>query len=98
MVRSLRRSYSRVFCSSCLAILQLAPRPRPLAQSSSDYELYKQHQEELQGEHYLKFPVFGQIFLLLRRGLAKSQGQSIQKSGPICRVSKYTIQEYTQEE
>ena len=30
-----------------------------LANSLRDYELDKQHQEELQGEHYLKFPVFG---------------------------------------
>ena len=69
-----------------------------LANSLRDYELDKHDQEELHGENYLRFPVFGQNVLLLRRGLAKSQGQSIWKSGPIRRVSEYTIQEFTHEE
>ena len=45
-----------------------------LANSLRDYELDKHDQEELHGENYLRFPVFGQYVLLLRRGLAKSQG------------------------
>ena len=44
------------------------------ANSLRDYELDKHDQEELHGENYLRFPVFGQYVLLLRRGLAKSQG------------------------
>ena len=71
-----------------------------LANSLRDHELDKHHEQKLHGETQ---PQVSCIWPNCpppeaRRGLAKSQGQSIWKSGQICRVSKYTIQEYTQEE
>ena len=61
-----------------------------LANSLRDYELDKHDQEELHGENYLRFPVFGQYVLLLRRGLAKSQGHVYLEKRPYCRVSVTT--------
>ena len=67
-----------------------------LANSLCDYELDKQHEQELQEYNYLRFPVLGQIVLLLRRGLAKSQGHVYLEK--FVRFPSITIQGFTQEE
>ena len=69
-----------------------------LANSLRVHELDMHHEQKLDETKLPQASCIWPNVLLLRRGPAKSQEQSIWKSGPFCRVSEYTIQEFTHEE